>query len=116
MTIDDGVAWLIALAERYEDTAASIRSTAALIREAEAAAVAQREHETSGDGPVRISEAIRRALAHAGRPLKPREIWETIKSTRIVLATKSTDPRKMIDSTLTAMERSRQVKRVDGGW
>jgi hypothetical protein len=67
-------------------------------------------------GSVAISEAIRRVLGGAIEPLKPSDIWAAIQRTRIPLRTTSSEPRRLIDATLSSMKKNRQVRRVHGGW
>ena len=109
----EGVAWLAALATQYEETARAIRDTMVRIQQAEAAEAASA---ASDRDAVSVSEAIRLVLGPAKEPLKAAAIWREMQARRILLRTRSADPANLVASTLSALERSGQVRRRDGGW
>lgn len=113
-----GLAWMLRVAERYEGMARDLRAlharmsddVAELCRESDGA-------QLDGTGvAVPISEAIRRVLAVAEMPLRAGDIWVRMKARRIMLRTRSADPRNLIDSTLQSMQRGGQVRRTATGW
>jgi hypothetical protein len=108
----EGLRWLEALAEQYENTARTIRQTAMLIRQAELTDATRMHHKMASDESVQISEAVRKVLGGAMKPLEASEIWEAFKTTRISLRTRSSNPRSLLDTTLTNMEHSKQIRRT----
>ena len=113
-TAQEGFEWLESLAVRYDELARSIRATADLVRQAEATKRPAIFQDAPTEG-VPVSEAIRMAL-NAKQPLKPRKIRAYIQAERIALRSKSGNIPRLIDSTLSSMRTSGQVKLTPNGW
>lgn len=104
---------MLALAEHYEGLARELRTLAARL---ETAGDLERVAGSDAPGAMRVGEAVRYVLARADGPLRSGQVWEGIQQHRLSLATRSENPRKLIDPTLQSMERAGQVRKVPGGW
>lgn len=114
MTDRDGQAWLLTLAERYEASARRLRELAALAAACpcearQMPAPLSGSTELLGDEePVWISEAIRRALSRARRPLTSAEIRAAV--AKMNVRTRSGNSVNLVDSTLSSMRRAQHVR------
>lgn len=117
VTVADGVAWLLALAARYEESARQLRQAAARVQENEEtlATLPASRPPSPQDGTLSISEAIRQVLLDAARPLRQKEIADRLEQNRD-LRTKSGNVAKLVPPTLTRMKRGKFVRQRDGGW
>lgn len=110
----DGMAWLIGLAEQYEQVAKDIRHLHARLMVLTPPAETLTMSPSGGFGQLGISEAIREHLITKG-PAKAKELTRNLDWSKV--RTRSTNRAGLITSTLKSMEDTGAVHRIgDGRW
>lgn len=106
------MAWLLGLAEQYEQTAQDIRRLHARLAVQSPLAASMALAPTGGNGQTGISEAIRSYIAHNGprtaSQLTKELDWSTIR-------TKSSNRPSLVTSTLASMRESGSLRNAGNG-
>lgn len=108
------MAWLIGLAEQYEQVAIDIRHLHAKLTVLTPPAEILQIAPTGGFGQIGISEAIREYIVRNG-PCSSSQLVKGLEWSRI--RTRTTNRSSLVASTLTGMNENRSVRRLgDGIW
>lgn len=108
----DGMAWLLGLAEQYEQVAKDIRHLHAKLSVLTPPAEVMQTSPTGGHGQIGISEAIREHILYHG-PASPSQLTKSLDWSRI--RTRSANRANLVNSTLSSMNESGMAHRIGNG-
>ncbi len=106
MTNNEGLAWLEQQADDYERKARALRETITVLRGQAEAFTEPRPRRTPRAAGGGITDVVLRTVQNTAIPLRTSgEVWEAIQRGGVTINTSSSDPGKMVASTLRQLAR-----------